>query len=219
MNWNGKSISERKTPRIPLPRVAVDTLLAKAEQSVKNLFWSGFSPRQAGKLEVDAIATVSSRRFFVTQIQITVTDDQLQAALAELVSSAADLTPAMAEIGEYLVRRTRDRFDRSTAPDGGAWPSLAAATIAAKSRRQRTGKPYRTRANPADILKDTFTLRDSITYQPSSSTVAIGTNIAYGIYHQGGSERPGKRPFLGLDDIDRAEILAIVSDHLDQKFQ
>jgi phage virion morphogenesis protein len=147
--------------------------------------------------------------------QITVVDAELQAALSEFIAQAENLTPALNDLGEYLLRKTRQRFDTSTAPDGTKWAPLAARTIKAKQRRAITGKPYRTKADPSAILKDTFTLRDSITYQVSSNALYVGTNIEYGIYHQ--SEEPRtrlpRRAFLGLDDEDRAEAVEIFRDH------
>jgi len=144
----------------------------------------------------------------LTQIRVTINDTQLQQRLSQLAARYLDLTPANRSIGEYLLRRTRRRFDTEIAPDGTPWNPLAESTIKAKRRRQETGSPYRTRARPESILKDTFTLRDSITYQASRDSVAVGTNIQYGIFNQ------NTRPFLGLDEQDRSEILAIISDYL-----
>jgi phage virion morphogenesis protein len=147
--------------------------------------------------------------------QITVVDAELQAALSEFIGRAENLTPALNDLGEYLLRKTRQRFDTSTAPDGTKWAPLTARTIKAKQRRATTGKPYRTKADPSAILKDTFTLRNSITYQVSSNALYVGTNIEYGIYHQ--SEEPRtrlpRRAFLGLDDEDRTEAVEIFRDH------
>jgi phage virion morphogenesis protein len=152
----------------------------------------------------------------LAQISYSFTDAALQAALEGYANRLLNLEPVFEDLGEYMLRRTRQRFDTSTAPDGTKWRPLAPITIAAKQRRQRTGKPYRTRANPTDVLRDTFTLRDSITYQASSSSLAIGTNITYGIYHQ--SEEPRtiipRRAFLGFDDADRAEAIDLLLDHL-----
>jgi phage virion morphogenesis protein len=152
--------------------------------------------------------------------QISINDSALQQRLSQLASRVADLTPANRSIGEYMLRRTRHRFDTQISPDGTPWKTLAASTIKAKRRRQQTGKPYRTNASPEAILKDTFTLRDSITYLPTSDSVVIGTNIQYGIYPQ--SDQPRTRvpyrPFLGLDDADRSEIVAIIGDYLDSLF-
>jgi phage virion morphogenesis protein len=159
----------------------------------------------------------------MTQITIDITDSQIQSVLTEAANQLTDLTPIMASIGEYMVGRTRERFDNSTAPDGQKWKNpLAQATIDAKRRRQsggttRTGRSRaRTNANPEDILKDTFLLRDTITYQPTSSSVAIGTPQKYGVHHQYGAPRRNiaARPFLGVNDEDLREIEAIVVDAL-----
>jgi phage virion morphogenesis protein len=158
----------------------------------------------------------------MTQITIDITDSQIQSVLTEAANQLTDLTPIMASIGEYMVGRTRERFDNSTAPDGQKWAPLAQATIDDKRRRQKGGTSRngrsiaRTNANPEDILKDTFLLRDTITYQPTSSSVAIGTPQKYGVHHQYGAPRRNipARPFLGVNDEDLREIEAIVVDAL-----
>ena len=158
----------------------------------------------------------------MTQITITTDDRQIQAALAEAANRLTDLTPVMASIGEYMVGRTRERFDSSTAPNGQKWAPLAKATIDAKRRRQKGGTSKngrsiaRTNANPEDILKDTFLLRDTIAYQPTASSVAIGTPQKYGLHHQYGAPRRNipARPFLGVNEEDVREIEAIVVDAL-----
>jgi phage gpG-like protein len=145
----------------------------------------------------------------MTQIQIVIDDTQLQGGLSELTAKLANLRPAMADIGESALRKVRKRFDTESAPDGSKWKSLAESTIKAKVRRKRTGKPYRTNAEPSAILKDTFTLRDSITYQASNQSLAIGTNIFYGGFNQ------STRPFLGVDDEDAIKIVEIIRDYLE----
>jgi phage gpG-like protein len=144
----------------------------------------------------------------MTQIQIVIDDTQIQGGLSEFTAKLANLKPAMADIGEYSLRKVRRRFDTESAPDGSRWNALSEATIKAKARRKRTGKPYRTNAKPEDILKDTFSLRDSITYRATNSSVAIGTNIFYGAFNQ------STRPFLGVDDEDAIEIVEIIRDYL-----
>jgi phage gpG-like protein len=145
----------------------------------------------------------------MTQIQITIDDAQLQGGISELTAKLNNLKPAFNDIGESALRKVRKRFDTESAPDGSKWKSLAESTIKAKVRRKRTGKPYRTNAEPTAILKDTFTLRDSITYQASNQSVAIGTNIFYGTFNQ------STRPFLGVDNEDAIEIVEIIRDYLE----
>jgi phage virion morphogenesis protein len=141
--------------------------------------------------------------------------------LSLLAAKAKNLRPAQRAIGEYMLLQSRTRFDLSQAPSGAAWKPLAEATIRAKerskNRKQRRGakKLYkRTRANPSDILKDTFTLRDTITYQIEGAELAIGSSLKYAKYHQLGTGRAPKREFLGVNQADRQEIKRIVADHL-----
>jgi phage virion morphogenesis protein len=158
----------------------------------------------------------------MTQIQIDVADGQIQAVLNQAASQLTDLTPIMSSIGEYMVGRARDRFDSSTAPNGQQWAPLAQATIDAKRHKQKGGTSRagrsiaRTNANPEDVLKDTFLLRDTITYQPTALSVAIGTPQKYGVHHQYGAPRRNipARPFLGVNEEDMREIEAIVVDAL-----
>jgi hypothetical protein len=45
------------------------------------------------------------------QIQYTITDGDLQKRLDQIIDRTQDLTPVLADLGEYLVRKTRKRFD------------------------------------------------------------------------------------------------------------
>ena len=44
--------------------------------------------------------------------------EEVESRLRRLMLVGQDLTPAMNDIGEYLLRTTRDRFDSEEAPDG-----------------------------------------------------------------------------------------------------
>lgn len=141
--------------------------------------------------------------------------------LSLLVAQAQNLRPAQRAIGEYMLLQTRSRFDLSQTPNGAAWAPLAAATIRAKerskNRKQKRGASRlykRTRANPTDILKDTFTLRDTITYQIDGAELAIGSSLNYAKFHQLGTKHIPKREFLGVNQADREEIKRIFADHL-----
>jgi phage virion morphogenesis protein len=141
--------------------------------------------------------------------------------ISALAARAANLRPAFQSIGEYMLRSTRSNFDTSTAPNGSPWAPLKKSTVNAKTRSQQQktrGKrgrlKKRTRANPADILKDTFLLRDTVSYSVALDHVAIGTNQRYGVFHQEGTKWMAKRQFLGVSIRDRSEIQAILTDHL-----
>jgi phage gpG-like protein len=144
----------------------------------------------------------------MAQIRIKFQFAEALAAIRGITDRATDFSPALADVGESLLLSTRDRFDNETSPEGIDWKPLLPKTIKAKQRRIDTGKPYRTKAQANWILKDTFTLRDSITYLVQPTVLKVGTNIEYGIYNQ------ASRPFLGLDDGDRLTISETLSEYL-----
>lgn len=131
--------------------------------------------------------------------------DELRAIMARI----ADLDPALDEIGASQVTEVQVRFERMHGPDGTPWQGLAARTLA------RRGKGAKT-------LRDQGNLYDSVTHQVQAGVaVAIGTNRRYARIHQlGGMAGRGRRvsiparPFLGLSEDGRAEVLAILRDYV-----
>ena len=99
---------------------------------------------------------------------------------------------------------------------------LAASTLARKRNRK--------------ILTETTRLRGSMAYRASSDQLEVGTNVVYGAIHQLGGGAHGRkgawdflaeigskyvqdipaRPYLGLNDDDEHEILALLRDHLER---
>lgn len=154
-------------------------------------------------------------------IRIDFDDEDVRRALAGLKDAAADLEPAMDEIGGYLTAATQRRFERGAGPDGKAWPPS-----------------IRARATGGRTLLDSGRLANSITWRAGRNSVEVGTNVIYAAIHQlGGTIRaktekgltfriPGvgfrrkasvtipARPFLGVDRGDRREIADILRDHL-----
>ncbi|MEK0082867.1 phage virion morphogenesis protein [Benzoatithermus flavus] len=153
--------------------------------------------------------------------EIRVEDAEVRAALGRLLELGQDLGPVMDEIGRTLVKNTQLRFEDQRGPDGSAWlPSL------------------RARLQGGQTLKDTGRLVASITHVATGDRVEIGTNVLYAALHQfGGTIRAKQapylrfrladgtpiavkevtipaRPFLGLGDDDREDILAIVAHQL-----
>ncbi|RMG51176.1 MAG: phage virion morphogenesis protein, partial [Gammaproteobacteria bacterium] len=165
------------------------------------------------------------------KLQITVDDRSIRAALERLVKASGDLRPVFAEIGEYLDLATRERFDREQAPDGTPWEPLSDATLRRKmlkgvkrgrKRRRLTARDGSTRAGAiqrlaqASILVESGALRDTLRYRASADSLEFGTDRKYGATHQFGDEKRNipARPFLGLSDADRAEIVAALERHL-----
>jgi phage virion morphogenesis protein len=132
-----------------------------------------------------------------------------------LENRLGDLTPAMKAVGEYMLLRTRERFDDEVDPSGQRWQALAPKTIRSKEwRKKNPGKGAKVRAAPDAILQSSFLLRDTIAYNADSISVRVGTPQEYGVYHQFGTARIPQREFLGVDAEDLAEIDSIVTDYL-----
>jgi phage virion morphogenesis protein len=119
--------------------------------------------------------------------------------------------------GEYMLVRTRERFDNEVDPDGQGWQALAPSTVESKQRRKtKPGKRARVRAGATDILKESWLLRDTIAYNADSTSVRVGTPQEYGVFHQSDEPRSKipQRKFLGVNAEDLAEINEIVTDYL-----
>lgn len=194
-------------------------------------------------------------------LRIRIDDAAVRAALDRLKASlplSRGMEPAMSNIGRALKTATQLRFRSTTGPDGASWrPS------------------FRARTEGGQTLSLTRRLRNSITYQATATSVAVGTNVIYAAIHQfGGTIRakngtflsipvtpaarsagsprnmPGlhvaqtlkgqfilvdergvtqyllrrqvtipARPFLGVGDADRVEIVGVVERYLDRRWQ
>lgn len=168
-------------------------------------------------------------------IEITIDDAQVLSALNALRGRAASMRPTMAAIGNVLRSAAIGRFREQRGPDGTPWPPLAASTIIARARRHAAAGMRRRRAATlrrfaagAKALLDTGALRGSIgtqgrggVYELTETSVTVGTRLRYAAIHQFGGQagrrrlvRIPARPYLGLDEDARREILAIVARRL-----
>ena len=102
--------------------------------------------------------------------------DEVQRRLDTLVRVGADLSPAMRDIGEFLMQSTKDRFAEEEDPEGNAWHPLSDATRAKKRR------------NIDKILTQDAYLRN-VVYQAEGNSVRIGSPMTYAGTHQFGAER------------------------------
>ena len=141
--------------------------------------------------------------------------------LGALAAAGRDLTPVMRDIGEYLVRSTKDRFEQERAPDGSPWQPLSETTRRRKKR------------NKNRILTESGLLGGQIAYQAGPAEVLVGSGRVYAGTHQFGAKRGAfgrtakggpipwgdipARPFLGLSDADANEITALVAGYLASK--
>ena len=137
------------------------------------------------------------------RISLEIDGATLNAGLARVAAVLADPSATMDLIGRYLVASTLRRFERERAPDGSPW--LKSARALAEGGR---------------TLTDTGRLRGSIAHTVTGGgrAVEVGSNVLYAAIHQFGG-RAGRghkaklpaRPYLGIDERDRSNILRIVS--------
>jgi phage virion morphogenesis protein len=158
-------------------------------------------------------------------LQIRLDDSALTRALAAAAETATDTRPLMQQVGAAVLTSTQMRFEREAGPNGNPWPP---------SLRARLGG--------GKTLRDSNRLYQSLTFNAQADQVEVGTNAIYAAIHQTGGTIRAKnkkalkfkvggawiskesvtippRPFLGIDDDDRAEIEAIAGDWLEGLFQ
>ena len=142
------------------------------------------------------------------RISLEIDGATLNPGLARMAAVLTNPSTAMDQVGRYLVASTLRRFERERAPDGSPWLKSARAL-----------------AEGGQTLTDTGRLRTSIahTVADGGRAVGVGSNVLYAAIHQfGGRAGRGRkaklpaRPYLGIDDRDRANILRIVSRALER---
>jgi len=176
------------------------------------------------------------------EISLTVDDATLRQGLQGVLERTGTLRPALLDIGEAWLNRTRNRFKAEAGPGGVAWAPMTKSTR--RGRKQ---------SNPK-LLRDTHGLFLSLSYQVSDTGLTLGTNKVYAAAQQFGHTytraarsqvqgriskgknkgrfaKSGKgkaaritigqhsqtipaRPFIGIDDGDRAVAAEILLRHL-----
>lgn len=149
--------------------------------------------------------------------------DTAQAKIRDAMTSLSDMTPVFAEIGEYLVRATKQRFQQGVDPEGKAWAPKSPATM---ERYRRMGYGNRTKPliGPSGMLSTqvlTFPTRDGVTIGSNMKYAAVMQfGAAKGAFGNDASKRAipwGRIParaWLGISRDDEAAIIDIVDEHL-----
>ncbi|PKG74230.1 phage virion morphogenesis protein [Shewanella sp. GutCb] len=141
-------------------------------------------------------------------------------ALNNLLKQSGNLTPALGDIGEYLLESTQQRFIEQQAPNGSLWAELSSTTVERKIKKgQRTDR----------ILTESGTLADSLHYQIGRNQLELGSNQEYAAMQQFGGLTSAKsmmpnqeivaREFLGVAPFEREEVMDIIAAHLGKRLQ
>jgi len=150
-------------------------------------------------------------------IKIEFDDRAITAALSNLAAAGRDLSPALRDIGEYMLNATKERFAAGEAPDGTPWAENKPSTLAKK----KGDKP---------LIGESKRLSNEISYALTGEGVEIGTSLEYAAVQQFGADQGEfgntsrgapipwgdipARPFLGINADDEHEILAIIGEHI-----
>ena len=152
------------------------------------------------------------------------TSDRLSPALMAVAKAVDSMTPVMQDIGEYLIKSTRERFPKGEAPDGSKWAPKSPTTLEAYGARKSN------RVDTRPLFGPTGLLSQQIFYQVRPNEVQWGSNRIYAAVMQLGAGKGAfgttsrgspipwgdipARPFLGVSAEDETQIFAILSDYL-----
>lgn len=158
--------------------------------------------------------------------KIEVDDAEARYLFAAIRARGRNPRPLLQEIGSVLEDSTRQRFRSETSPDGVKW-----APISDEWREEKEERGFNT-----GILKMRGDLLNSVRSEvQGAEAVEIIASQPYAAIHQyGGTIRPRRgralrvrgrplgsvtmpaRPYIGLSDDDRGEIVAAAQDFLDR---
>lgn len=163
-------------------------------------------------------------------LDIIIDDGAVQDALSRLARNAGDVRPVLIDMSEYMLREIEGRFRDEKDPDGNKWKELSFATLYGSFRGRKTKKSgghlaaFRKYQARRKILTRKGHLRASMVYQISGGTARVGTNKVYAAVHQFGASfsilKTGAeinipaRPFLGINEANRRELIEIAKSHL-----
>ncbi|MBN3946463.1 MAG: phage virion morphogenesis protein [Nostoc sp. NMS7] len=134
---------------------------------------------------------------------IKYSDQQISDRLSRILTQTGNLTPALQEIGEYMLYAIDQRFVTETDPQGKPWKPLTAFTLREKQAKGRILK----------ILQSTGLMRSRINYQVTGNQCIVGVNDEKARKHQLGIGVP-KREFIGVSAVDREQIINILDDYI-----
>lgn len=147
-------------------------------------------------------------------ITVEFRDGEILAGIDRLQEQLGDMTTFMGDLGELLVASTKARFAAGTDPDGTAWAQNSAVTLARKS-------------DPRPLFGTSGSLNSQIFSAAGADYVQVGSAMVYAAMMQFGGTKDRwphlwgdipARPYLGLSDEDKENILAETQDWLSGAF-
>lgn len=149
-------------------------------------------------------------------ITIKINDAALMDQLAHAVGVLSDPSLLMADIGETLLRSTKERFGVGVSPEGVPWAPNSPVTLARKT-------DTRPLFGPNGRLNKEFGVDTGVDYAEISAAP-----LPYAAMMQFGGTRSRfphlwgdipARPFLGDSEEDRVNLAALISDWITGAFE
>ncbi len=149
--------------------------------------------------------------------EIIITTDEMTPALRRLADGMTDMTAPFIDIGEYLIRSTKERFQAGVSPEGVRWAPKSPATLAAYGARKSN------RVDTRPLFGPSGSLSSQIFSQPGPDRVEVGSPMIYAAMMQFGGTKAQfphlwgnipARPFIGISAEDEVQIIDILSEWL-----
>jgi phage virion morphogenesis protein len=166
-------------------------------------------------------------------------DEDLRDLFNRLRARAGSLSPFFKAAGELLVDSTKRRFQEGRAPDGTPWAPNTQTTIInylsrfSSSFSKKTGRLTKAGAGRASgkqpLIGETKSLSRTINYRAAADRLLVGSPMIQAAVQQFGAKKGQfgsskrgpipwgdipARPYLGLSDQDRRDIVALCQEHL-----
>lgn len=151
-------------------------------------------------------------------VTVEINDAQITLAFQHLEAALTDMTQPMRDIGEVLVVSTKDRMRQGQSPNGSPFAPRSQVTLRAYEARNQKYGPH--------PLWLTGTMREGIAYDAGRDYVQITSAAIQSAVMQFGAPKGAfgprtpwgnipVRPFLGVSEQDRGNIVEIVAEWLE----
>lgn len=154
-------------------------------------------------------------------ISVEFSDGGLRAELARIVARLDKPRELLGALGGALEGQVSTRFETKTDPEGSPWDALRPSTEARYARRYAGNIP----GTLLDRSGSEGMLASLTSNVASDTTVEVGMNKPYALFHEFGTNKMARRGFFFADpdsgrlgDDDLAELEAVVVDFLDNVF-
>ena len=160
----------------------------------------------------------------MTLIKTTIESAATEAALKRLADALEDPTPAMQDLGELLVRSTKQRFAAGESPDGVKWAPKSQTTLDRYGQRKSNRVDIRPLFGPSGALNST------IYYESGRNETLVGSPMIYAAVQHFGAAKGAfgqtsrgasipwgdipARQFLGISAEDEVNIVETGEDYL-----